>query len=127
MAYHGPMKTGRPEKTPRSDFGARLCRLREAAGFSQAEMAKQLGLTQAGYALWERRRVALRADQIVMLAEVLGVSVEALFHEAPAKRRTVGPSGRAKRLFERVSKLSRPKQKKILDVVEDWLIPQTKA
>ena len=126
MTYHACMKTGRPEKTPRSDFGARLRGLREAAGFSQAEMAKQLGLTQAGYALWERRRVALRADQIVRLADALGVSVEELFHEGSAKRRAAGPEGRAKRLFEQVSKLSRPKQKKILDVVEDWLIPQTK-
>jgi hypothetical protein len=60
--------------------------------------------------------------RIGRLAEVLGVTVEALFSSGPpAPSQRGGPLGRAKRIFEEVSALPRKKQKRILDVVEDLL------
>jgi len=117
---------GRPSKSPRSDFGKRVRELRLKSGFSQQEVADQLGIGQPSYADWERRNVAMAADQIRRLAEVFAVPIEDLFrdNEQPIQRN--GPVGRAKRAFIEVSDLPRPRQKEILDVVET-LVKASKA
>lgn len=118
FAYNRLMQRGRPTKSPRTDFGSRIHQLRVEAGLSQREVADYLGIGQPSYADWERRNVALSAEQFVKLADFFGVSVEELFktENTPAKR--TGPAGRAKRLLQELSTLSRPRQKEILDVVE---------
>lgn len=120
--YADDMQTGRPPQTERTAFGERVYALREAAGLSQQEVAAQLGIVQSSYATWERQTPSLRPEKIERLADILGVTVEALFSSgAPAPSRRGGPLGRAKRVFEEVSALPRKKQKRILDVVEDLL------
>jgi transcriptional regulator with XRE-family HTH domain len=121
------MKTGRPAISPRSDFGARVYALREAAGLSQREVAAQLGISQPSYALWERRSVALRPDQLAKLAQILGVGVEELVTPSASGNRRSGPQGKAKRIFEKVSELPRSQQQKILEVVEALIAQHGKA
>jgi transcriptional regulator with XRE-family HTH domain len=125
--YSAGMKTGRPSKSERSDFGARVYAVREAAGLSQREVAAQLGISQPSYALWERNDVALRPDQLVKLAGVLGVRVEALLHPPTNGHRRGGPEGKAKRVFETVSQLPRGQQKQIIKVVEALVAQHSKA
>ena len=121
IPYSADMKTGRPSKIERTEFGARLHAAREAAGLSQAQVADKLGITQAAYAFWERRPVALRADQVKQVAAILGVSTEQFFTSA-TKKRGNGPVGRARAVFERVSVLPRERRQKILGAVEDMLV-----
>lgn len=117
--YNPGVKTGRPSKYPRSPFGERLHAAREAAGLSQAQVAQKLGITQTAYAVWERHPVALRPEQIMQVAALLGVSPEQLFGPGEAQRRHGGPTGKARRIFERVSQLPRATQQRILANVED--------
>jgi len=85
-------------------------------------VAEQLGIAQSSYATWERQTPALRPDQLERLAEILGIGVADFFStKPPAASQRGGPLGRAKRVFEEISGLSRKKQKRILDVVEDLL------
>ena len=116
--YNPAMQTGRPAKYPRTAFGERVYAAREAAGLSQAEAAEQLGLSQNAYAMWERRPIALRPQQIEQLAGVLGVPVESLFGKIPLPAKPSGPLGRAKKAFESVSQLPRSQQTHVLDLVE---------
>ena len=118
------MKPGRPPQTTRSPFGARVYALREAAGLTQEQVAEQLGISQPSYALWERKEVALRPDQLTTLVKILGVRIEEVLDERPSTTRRGGPVGRTKRVFEQVSSLPRHQQQKILDVV-DALVAQT--
>jgi transcriptional regulator with XRE-family HTH domain len=115
------MKTGRPPKSTRSDFGARIQKFREAAGLSQREVAEQLEISQPSYAAWERRNVGLTQDQLEKLAEIFQIEVVDFFISEEQRKRKGGPVGRAKTTFETVSKLPRPKQQKILDVVDALL------
>jgi transcriptional regulator with XRE-family HTH domain len=124
--YNSTMQTGRPAKHPRTPFGERVYAAREAAGLSQAEAAKQLGLSQNAYAMWERRPIALRPQQIEQLAAVLGVSVEALFGKVPLPAKPPGPLGRAKKAFEAVSQLPRGQQTRVLDLVESLVRVRTR-
>ena len=121
------MRTGRPAKSERSDFGARVHALREAAGLSQREVAEQLGISQPSYALWERNDVALRPDQLLRLATILGTRVEELLDSPIANNRRGGPAGKAKRVFETVSQLPRNQQQKILEVVEALVAQHTQG
>ena len=116
--YNRLMQRGRPTKSPRTDFGSRIHQLRVEAGLSQREVADYLGIGQPSYADWERRNVALSAEQFVKLADFFGVSVEELFKTDDAAPKRTGPAGRAKQLLQDLSTLSRPRQKEILDVVE---------
>jgi transcriptional regulator with XRE-family HTH domain len=125
LPYAPVMKTGRPAKSERSDFGARLHELREAAGLTQQQVAEQLGISQPSYALWERSNVALRPEQLTALAKILGVTTDALLVGDERKNRG-GPVGKARRVFEEVSKLPRGKQDHIVKVVSA-LIAQAKA
>ena len=120
--YDGDMNTGRPSTHPRTPFGERLHAAREARGLSQAQVAKQLGMSQNAYACWERKSVALRPDQVEQLAQILGVSVEALFNGTAEADRKGGPTGKARRVFEEVSRLPRKRQQRIVSVVEDMLV-----
>lgn len=114
------MRTGRPSKRQRPPFGRRLHDLRQTAGLTQAQVAEHLGITPRAYAFWERDSVALKADQLAALARIFGTSVDYLVvGQEPVKERKGGPVGRARRAFERVSKLPRSRQQYILKVVED--------
>ena len=125
--YDGGMKTGRPAKHPRTPFGERIHAAREALGLSQAQVAEKLGITQMAYAFWERRHVALRPDQIEKLTEILNISVDELFGKEKNGRRTGGPVGKARRLFEQVNKLPRSQQQHVLTVLEAFVEKKTVA
>jgi transcriptional regulator with XRE-family HTH domain len=95
--------------------------MREEAGLSQRELADKLGITQRALSWWEREPVALRPEQVAQLATALGVSTDHLLGVPTAKKRGSGPTGKARRAFEAVSKLPRHHQQKIVDVVETFV------
>jgi len=115
------MKTGRPSKHPRTDFGQRLHAAREAAGLSQAQVADMVGVHQTSYAAWERHPVALRPEQLKTLAESCSVTIEHLLGSDETPKRGNGPAGKLRQVFERASKLPRDQQKHVVRVIEDTL------
>jgi transcriptional regulator with XRE-family HTH domain len=115
--YSGGMNTGRPAKRPRPPFGERLHALREAAGLSQQQLAERVGISQAAYAWWERRPVALRPDQIQKLATVLDVSADDLLGVQP-KRAKPGPKTKLQAQIEQIQRLPRAKQQTISEVLD---------
>jgi len=114
------MQTGRPSHRPRTAFGQRVYEAREALGFSQAQLAGKFGISQPSYAAWERDPVAIRPDQVELLAKILNVSVEYLFGRPTAKPRG-GPVGKARRVFEQLNQLPRHQQQHIIRVVEAFV------
>lgn len=116
--YDGDMAKGRPSSRPRSEFGERLATARERAGLTQQQLADKIGVSQKVVTYWERNDVALRADQISAITSALNISAAELLNGSETKARGTGPAGRAKLMFETVSKLPRKQQQKILDVVQ---------
>jgi transcriptional regulator with XRE-family HTH domain len=115
------MQTGRPSKTKRTEFGERLCEMRERAGLSQQQLAERVGVSQRAYSYWERYSVTLRPDQLLKLASALSISVEELVGSAQTKRKGAGPAGKMRQLFEEASKLPRSKQQQIAAVLEAFI------
>ena len=119
------MPGGRPARsTHRTGFGKRLYEARTEKGLSQTYVAEALGVTQPSYADWERKSVSLKPEYLPKLAELLDVSVEHLVGATPTKRRSGGPTGRLRRVFDQVGELPHSQQKRIVAMVEDMLIAQ---
>lgn len=119
---------GRPTDKPRTTLGQRLQAARERAGISQKELAERLGTNQQRIAYWERRATGFRKDAVlVQLTEILGITADELLGRAPAKTRAAAapPNGRARQMFEAVSKLPRRQQEKIFDILQPFIAQHT--
>ena len=100
--------------------GSRLKQLREAAGLSQRELARQLGQDQSNIRFWETTGKHPRSDVLIPMAKALGVTVEQLLGQPnPSHASALG--GRARQLFEAVSRLPRRQQAKMLDILESFV------
>lgn len=106
---------------PRPRQGARLAELRKAAKLTQAELADLIGETQQNIAYWEQSDKPPRSDVLPRMAEVLGVRIEALLGSANTPLRKGGPVGRARHVFNEVSRLPRTKQDRVLEFVSALL------
>jgi transcriptional regulator with XRE-family HTH domain len=96
---------------------SRLRALREAAGISVREMARQIGEHHSNVSYWETSGNLPRSDVLIPMAKALGVTVEELLGEPKAKRSST-PGGKVRQVFESVTKLPRRQQQKIVEVVE---------
>lgn len=56
----------------------RVKRERQRQGLSQSDMAKALGLSQAGYGHYDRARQPFTVDQLFQLSRILSCSAESL-------------------------------------------------
>jgi transcriptional regulator with XRE-family HTH domain len=88
-------------KKKRETFGARLVRLREAAGVSQYALAKMTGLTRQSLSYLETEGGDPGWDTVQRLAKALGLSCEAFEDEGLTlpeyKRGKPGPKPRGKK------------------------------
>ncbi len=65
-----PMSTNNIDYT----LGERVCKARDAAGLSTAQLARRLGIKTATLQSWESDRSEPRSNKLVLLAGVLNVS-----------------------------------------------------
>ena len=71
---------GRTLTKTRPKQGVRLAELRKAAGLSQYELARMIGVPQANIAFWERRQKPPRSEVLPKMADALGVRIEDLLN-----------------------------------------------
>ncbi len=108
----------RPLSRQRPAQGARLRELRVAAGLTQEELGRLVGMPQGNIAFWELSDKPPRSEVLAKMAAALGVRIEDLLVGPTPPIRRGGPVGKAREAFERVSRLPRRQQEKILEVVE---------
>jgi transcriptional regulator with XRE-family HTH domain len=98
-----------------------LRRLREAAGLSVRELAKQIGESHTNVSYWERSGQIPRSDVLAPMAKALGVTVHDLLGE-PKPGRAVTPGGKLGQVFGQVAKLPRRQQQKVIEMAEGFLV-----
>lgn len=122
-SYASVMARRSPKHRPAQ--GAQLAALRQAAGLSQAELARAIGVPQQNVAFWELSDKPPRSDALPKLAHVLGVKVEALLSPStPPGARRSGPKGRLLKVFEAAASLPRPQQQLVEQFVSTLLAQQ---
>ena len=72
MPRTGPPQDDTP-MTPESSFGRRIAQLRDAAGLTQRELARRMGLTQSALSRIESGSRRLSAAQALQLSQILSV------------------------------------------------------
>jgi transcriptional regulator with XRE-family HTH domain len=114
--YTAPMP--RELSHPRPAAGARLMKLRKAAGLSQQQLADAIGTAQRNVAYWESIENPPPSDAIPALARVLGVSVETLLAPHTPLPRKGGRVSRLQVLMAEVAELPKRKQDRVLDLLD---------
>ena len=102
-------------------IGQRLARLRKERGFTQVELAGQLGTRQTLITAYETDRRALSAEMAVHLALALDVSTDELLHPKVRKRAAKKPSLKIVRRMEQIEQLPENKQTFILTALDSLL------
>jgi transcriptional regulator with XRE-family HTH domain len=128
IAPYSGLPMARSPTSSRPKQGARLAALRKAAGLSQAELARIIGVPQQNVAYWETSTKPPRSDVLPTMAKALGVRVEDILGDNPVNAgRKPGPVGKLQRVFERASVLPRREQQLVADFVETLLERHKKA
>lgn len=78
-------------------------------------------MTQKLITYWEHNDVALRVDQLTAIAKALNLSVDELLGQPVPKIRSGGPVGKARQIFEAVSRLPRKQQEKVFDILQPFI------
>ncbi|MDQ3027917.1 MAG: helix-turn-helix domain-containing protein [Pseudomonadota bacterium] len=107
------------------NFGTRLAELRKTAGYTQVELARELGITQRMVAYYEAPTAHAPANLLPRLAEVLGVGVDVLLGaRAPRRLKQVATNRLERRLLE-IERLD-PKAKRQITQLLDTFIEHEK-
>lgn len=99
---------------------SRLRELRERAGLSLRELARQIGEDHSNVGFWERSGKTPRSDVLAPIAKALGVTVEELLGE-PKPKRAAAPGGKLGQVLASVSRLPRRQQQKVIEMAEAFL------
>lgn len=113
------------KRTPADDngerFGKRLARIRQAAGFSQRDLAAEIGISQRMVAYYEKETEHPPTQLLPLLAKALGVSADQLIGLEKAKDEGKQRDNRLWRRFSQVEKLPPPKRKQIVQILDAFL------
>ncbi len=104
-------------------FGERLAQLRKAAGYTQVELAQELGISQRMVAYYESPNANPPANLLPKIATALGVSIDALFGKPAAKPRLAKQEGdsRLRRRLLRIEKLDVSEKRHVLQLLDAFI------
>jgi len=97
-----------------------LKHLREMAGLTVRELARQIGTNHPNILYWEKIGKVAKTEYLVPMAKSLGVTIDEVLGE-PRPRKTIIAGGRMGLLFEEASKLPRSQQDKVISVLEPFV------
>lgn len=85
-----------------SDFGQKLKRIRESKKMTMQEVADKLGVTQQGYAYYEKGTSTPSIKNVIRLADALGIDMGELLSDMKTNR-FVSSTDNAKKVAEQLS------------------------
>jgi transcriptional regulator with XRE-family HTH domain len=117
-------------KLPPIDFGSeglgkRLARIRKERGFTQVQLAGQIGIIQSLVSDYETDRLKLSAEMAVRFALALGVTTDELLHSSVKTTPGKAPSRKVLRRLEQIESLPRRKQEALIMTIDQFLSSAT--
>lgn len=109
------------KKGGQETFGERLRRLRKARGFTQAELARALGISQPTVAYYENEDGRPGGDLVLKLSETLGASPEEILAGQAPRRRSVAETPENLRLWRKlkqVERLSPMERRQVIQLID---------
>jgi transcriptional regulator with XRE-family HTH domain len=112
-------KTRSRDPASNETFGQRLARIRKERGFTQTELADQVGTIQVLISGYERGRTRVHADMVAAIAQALGVSGDELLGLKPPDSNPAAKiSRRFLRRLQQLEELPAHDQKAILKHID---------
>jgi transcriptional regulator with XRE-family HTH domain len=102
-------------------IGQRLARLRKERGFTQTELAEQIGILQTLVTDYECDRLRLSAEMAVRFAQALDISMDEFLKRQPAKRQRPKPRRKVLRRLELIESLPSHHQQTVLKTIDTML------
>ena len=103
------------------ELGKRIAQLRKDQGLTQQVLAEQLGIAQQTLAHYEGARLRVPASMLPQLARIFGMGVDTLIGKSAQGKSKRGPAPRLQQHMEQISRLPKPKQKFVLEMLETVL------
>jgi transcriptional regulator with XRE-family HTH domain len=110
-----------PPSTP--NFGKQLARLRKDAGYTQQELANEIGATRRMIAYYEAESDHPPTNLLVELARALKVTTDELLglKKAAATAKAKQPDSRLLRRLQQIEKLDTAKKRQIMQVIDTFI------
>ena len=104
-------------------FSKRLTALRKAAGFTQVELAAELGISQRMVAYYEHPEAMPPAHLLPAIAQALGVTMEELHGRSAPKRKLAKQEGdsRLGRRLLAIEKLDATEKRQVLQLIDAFI------
>jgi transcriptional regulator with XRE-family HTH domain len=109
-----------PTMTHTGTPSVHLTALREQAGLTVRELARQLGTSHPNILSWEKSGRVAKTEFLLPMARIFGVTVEEVLGEA-RPRRVANPGGKLGQVFDAAAKLPRSKQDKVIALLEAFV------
>ena len=103
-----------------TDFGRRMVALRKKTGYTQVDLAKELGITQRMISYYEGHTEYPPSSLLPDLAEVLGVSADQLLGIKPIKK-TPKPDSRLQRRIKQIEKLGAKERRQVIQLMDTFI------
>jgi len=103
-------------------FGERLASLRKRAGYTQEQLASELGISRRRIAYYEAESDHPPANLLADLARVLNVPVEALLSDGATSRKTRATlSPRLERRLRQIERLGPKPKQQLLSIIDTFI------
>jgi transcriptional regulator with XRE-family HTH domain len=103
-----------------TDFGARLALLRKAAGYTQMELAKEIGVSQRVIAYYEGETQHPPANLLPKLAQALNITTDELLGIKPVNKAPKADS-RLQRRFRQIEKMDAREKRQIIQLLDTFI------
>lgn len=104
-------------------FGPRLAALRKAAGFTQHQLAAEVGTSRRRIAYYEAESDHPPANLLADLARALNVSTDQLLSDAPSTKRPAKASlsPRLERRLKQIEQLNPKSKQQLLNIIDTFI------
>jgi transcriptional regulator with XRE-family HTH domain len=104
-----------------TNWGARLAELRKAAGFTQEELAAEIGVSRRMIAYYEAESEYPPTVLLPKLTRALRISADALLGIAPIKRAAKPGNSRLQRRLQQIEQLGAREKRQIVQLLDTFL------
>jgi transcriptional regulator with XRE-family HTH domain len=104
-----------------TDWGTRLAELRKAAGFTQEELAAEIGVSRRMIAYYEAESEYPPTALLPKLARALRISADELLGLASVKKASKPANSRLERRLKQIEKLGAREKRQILQFLDTFL------
>lgn len=108
------------KNTEEQGFGSRLAQLRKEAGYTQQELANEIGVSRRMVAYYEGETERPPTKLLPDLAAALGLTTDAFLGVAP-KKKAAKPDRRLQRRMQQIEKMNPREKRQVLQLIDAFI------